>query len=156
MQAKTLRSYVAKKEQVDRQWYHVDATDRVLGRLASQIATVLMGKHKPTYTPHVDTGDGVIVTNAEKLRVTGKKRDTKQYTSYSYYPGGFKVVPFRRMFEKHPERVLTLAVRRMLPKNKLARHMLAKLKVYRGETHPHSAQQPIPWAFDQQSGRTPT
>jgi large subunit ribosomal protein L13 len=148
MPTKTLRSYVAKKEEVDRRWYHVDATDQVLGRLASQIATVLMGKHKPTYTPHVDTGDGVIVTNAEKIRVTGKKRDAKQYTSYSYYPGGFKVVPFKTLFERHPERVLTMAVRRMLPKNKLARHMLKKLKVYRGETHPHSAQQPIPWAFD--------
>ena len=143
----TDKCYQAKRGEVTRKWYWVDAEDKVLGRLATKLATVLMGKHKPTYTPHVDTGDFVVVTNADKIRLTGRKADTKQYARYTYHPGGYKVVPFKRMFEKHPERVLTLAVRRMLPKNKLARHMLKKLKVYRGDAHPHSAQQPQPWAF---------
>ena len=144
----TIRSYTATKETFQPEWHHVDATDQVLGRLASRIAVVLMGKHKPTYTPHVDTGDFVVVTNADRIRLTGKKRDTMEYPSYSYYPGGYKVVPFRRMFEKHPERVLMLAVRRMLPKNKLATHMLKKLKVYRGQTHPHAAQQTKPMTIE--------
>ncbi len=144
----TIRSYAAKKDEVEREWYHVDATDKVLGRLASRIATVLMGKHKPTYTPHVDTGDFVVVTNVENIRLTGRKSETMSYPYYTYYPGGYKVVPYKRMFEKHPERVLQEAVRRMLPKNKLARHMLKKLKVYRGDTHPHAAQTPRPWIFD--------
>ena len=144
----TRRSYVAKTGQVDRHWWYVDATDRVLGRLASQIATVLMGKHKPTYTPHVDTGDFVIVTNAEKIRLTGRKPYSKGYPSYTYYPGGYKVEPFKRMFERHPERVLVLAVRRMLPKNRLASRMLRKLKAYRGDSHPHAAQQPVPLSLD--------
>ena len=143
----TIRSYVAKKGTVDTQWYHLDVSDKTLGRIATKIATVLMGKHKPTYTPHVDTGDFVLVTHVERLRLTGRKRDTMQYASYSYHPGGYKVVPFKTMFEKHPERVLSEAVRRMLPKNSLGRHMLKKLKVYRGDKHPHAAQQPQPWAF---------
>jgi large subunit ribosomal protein L13 len=143
----TIRSYVAKKVDVVPQWYHIDATDQVLGRLAAKIAPVLMGKHKPTYTPHVDTGDCVVVTNVDKIRLTGKKALTKEYATYTYYPGGHKVVPFDKMFARHPDRVLLMAVRRMLPKNKLARHMLKKLKVYRGQTHPHAAQNPSPWTF---------
>ena len=140
----TIRSYVAKKDTVDARWYHLDATEKTLGRIATRIATVLMGKHKPTYTPHVDTGDFVVVTHVERLRLTGKKRDTMQYASYTYHPGGYKVVPFKTMFEKHPERVLSEAVRRMLPKNSLGRHMLKKLKLYTGAEHPHQAQQPEP------------
>jgi large subunit ribosomal protein L13 len=147
MPAGTIRSYSAKKAEVNPDWYHVDGTDQVLGRLATRIATVLMGKHKPTYTPHVDTGDYVVVTNAEKIRVTGRKADTMSYPYYTYYAGGYKDVPYRKMYANHPERILQAAVRRMLPKNKLGRHMLKKLKVYRGESHPHAAQQVKPWAF---------
>ena len=142
-----IRSYSAKAGEVDRQWYHVDASDQVLGRLAVKIATVLMGKHKPTYTPHVDTGDYVVVTNAHRVCVTGGKADTMSYPRYSYYPGGYKEIPFKRMLERHPERILREAVRRMLPKNALARHMLKKLKVYPSDTHPHTAQRPEPLGF---------
>ena len=142
-----IRSYVAKGGQVEQQWWHVDATDQVLGRLAGKIATVLMGKHKPTYTPHVDTGDFVVVTNAHKVRVTGNKADTMVYPRYSYHPGGYKEIPFKRVLERHPERIVQEAVRRMLPKNALGRQMLKKLKVYGSDTHPHAAQQPEPWAF---------
>ncbi len=139
-----LPSYCAKTGQVDQAWWHVDATGRVLGRLATRIATVLMGKHKPTYTPHVDTGDFVVVTNAHKVIVTGNKANTMVYPRYSYHPGGYKEIPFSRVLERHPERIVQEAVRRMLPKNALARHMLKKLKVYATDTHPHSAQQPAP------------
>lgn len=124
---------------MDRQWFSVDASDQVLGRLASRIATVLMGKHKPTYTPHVDTGDFVVVTNAHRIKVTGQKRKTMKYASYSYHPGGYKEVPFERMMERHPERIITFAVRRMLPKSALGGRMLKKLKVYAADTHPHGA-----------------
>jgi large subunit ribosomal protein L13 len=139
-----IRSFSAKPEKVERRWYHVDATDQVLGRLAARIATVLMGKHKPTYTPHVDTGDFVIVTNAHKVKVTGRKTETMAYPRYSYYPGGYQEIPFKRVLERHPERILYEAVRRMLPKNALARHMLKKLRVYASDTHPHQAQHPEP------------
>ena len=142
-----IRTFVAKPGEVDQRWYHVDASDQVLGRLAVKIATVLMGKHKPTYTPHVDTGDCVVVTNAHKVRVTGSKADTMVYPRYSYYPGGYKEIPFKRMLDRHPERILHEAVRRMLPKNALARHMLKKLKVYASDTHPHAAQHPEPFDF---------
>jgi large subunit ribosomal protein L13 len=114
----------------------------VLGRLASRVSTILQGKHKPTYTPHVQTGDFVIVVNAERVRVTGRKADVREYDTYSRYPGGRHVYSYKRMKELHPEKVLELAVRRMLPKNKLARNILGKLKIYRGGEHPHSAQQP--------------
>lgn len=128
-----------------RRWFVVDATDKVLGRLAVRIATVLMGKHKPTYTPHVDTGDHVIVLNAGKVRVTGlRKKEQRVYHSYSRYPGGLKETTLAAMLERHPERVITEAVRRMLPKNALASHMLTKLKVYTGDTHQHQAQMPEP------------
>jgi large subunit ribosomal protein L13 len=127
----------------------VDATDCVVGRLATNIATVLMGKHKPIYTPHVDTGDCVVVTNAEKVRLTGRKLDERTYDRYSYHPGGWKSVTAREMLAKQPERVLSEAVRRMLPKSALGRKMLKKLKVYAGDAHPHQAQQPVPWTFQQ-------
>jgi len=142
-----LRSFVAQPAKVEQKWFHVDATDQVLGRLATKIATVLMGKHKPTYTPNVDTGDFVVVTNAAKFKLTGKKAETMMYPSYSFYPGGYKEVPFRRVLRDTPERILESTVRRMLPKNALGRHMLSKLKVYASDTHPHAAQQPAPWAF---------
>jgi large subunit ribosomal protein L13 len=147
MPAGKIRSYSAKPADVHRDWYHVDATDQVLGRLATKIATVLMGKHKPTYTPHVDTGDFVVVTNAEKVTLTGRKIDEITYDRYSYYPGGWKSVTARQMLDKHPERVVSEAVRRMLPKSALGRRMLKKLKVYAGPEHGHQAQQPMAWTF---------
>ena len=142
-----LRSYCAKPGEVEQRWYHVDAADQVLGRLAVKVATVLMGKHKPTYTPHVDTGDFVVITNAARVRVTGSKAQTMSYPRYSYYPGGYKEIPYERMMQDHPERIVREAVRRMLPKSTLGRHMLAKLKVYACEDHPHAAQQPQPFEF---------
>lgn len=135
-------SYIAKRETHVAKWHHVDATDQVLGRLAARIATVLMGKHKPTYTPYLDTGDFVVVTNAEKIRVTGDKMSSMTYDSYSNHPGGFKSVPIKRMMARHPDRVLSEAVRRMLPKSALGRNMLKKLKIYSGPEHPHIAQNP--------------
>ena len=137
-----MKTYMAKKGQVQRKWVHVDAADKVLGRLAVRIATVLMGKHRPTYTPHTDTGDFVVVTNASKLRVTGRKLDQKEYQRYSGYPSGLKRTSLRRMMEKKPETVLRLAVRRMLPKGVLGNGMLKKLKIYAGSEHPHTAQKP--------------
>ena len=130
----------------ERQWFVVDAKDQVLGRLAVRIATVLMGKHKPTYTPHVDCGDFVIVLNAGDVKLTGRKRDVMVYQRFSGYSDGLKIIPITRMLERHPERVLHEAVRRMLPKNRLARRMLLKLKLYPGTSHPHQAQQvePLP------------
>lgn len=122
----------------------VSADGRILGRLATQIATILMGKHRPDYTPHVDTGDFVIVTDAEKVKLTGNKAQTKHYDHYTYHSGGHKVVSFADMIAKHPDRVISEATRRMLPKSKLGRQMLSKLKVYRGSDHPHAAQQPQP------------
>ena len=138
------KCFQAKAGEVDRNWWVVDATDQVLGRLAARLATVLVGKHKPTYTPHIDTGDFVVVLNAGKVRMTGRKLDTKVYQRYSGYPGGNKIIPVRRVLERHPERVLREAVRRMMPKNALARRQLLKLKLYNGEQHPHQAQQPQP------------
>jgi large subunit ribosomal protein L13 len=137
-----MKSFMAKKEQVERNWVLVDAQDAILGRMASKIAPILMGKTKPTYTPHVDTGDFVIVVNAKKIKVTGKKADTKQYDYYTHFPGGHKFVSFADMMAKRPEKVIELAVRRMLPKNKLGRKMLKRLKVYRGLEHEHQAQKP--------------
>lgn len=138
---------MAKPGEVEQRWYHVDASDQVLGRLAAKIARVLMGKHKPTYTAHVDTGDYVVVTNAHKIRVTGKKAETMSYPRYSYYPGGYKEAAYKRVLEKHPERIIHEAVRRMLPKNTLGRQMLRKMKVYATDTHPHAAQRVVPWEF---------
>lgn len=130
--------------QQQRQWFVVDAKGQVLGRLAVRIATVLMGKHKPSYTPHVDGGDYVIVLNAGDVKLTGRKREEMVYQRYSGYPGGQTTIPIKRVLERHPERVLREAVRRMLPKNRLARRMLRKLKLYTGPAHPHQAQQAEP------------
>ncbi|MCO6436808.1 MAG: 50S ribosomal protein L13 [Phycisphaerae bacterium] len=144
-----LRSFQARTPaDVEPKWYHADGDGRILGRFAVQIATVLMGKHRPTYTPHVDTGDFVVVTNVEKVRVTGRKDEEYSYPKYTYYPGGYREIPFQRVKEQHPERILMETVRRMLPKNALGRAMLSKLKAYAGPSHPHTAQQPQPWAFD--------
>ncbi len=136
-----VKTYMAKPGQVPQNWWIVDGTDKVVGRLASRIAVVLMGKHRATYTPHVDTGDFVIVVNAEKVAFTGKKWEQKVYSRYSGYPG-LKVETAATIRDRAPERVLREAVRRMLPKNKLGRRMLSKLKVYVGDNHPHQAQQP--------------
>ena len=137
------RSYVAKPGEIDAQWHVVDGEGAVVGRLASQIAMILMGKHRPTYTPHVDTGDYVIVTNVEKVAFSGNKWEDKTYTRYTGYPGQ-KSETAASLRKRLPERVLREAVRRMLPKNKLGRKMLAKLKTYVGPDHPHQAQQPQP------------
>ncbi|NOX60374.1 MAG: 50S ribosomal protein L13 [Chloroflexi bacterium] len=138
------KTFSAKPQEIERQWYVVDAEGKTLGRLASEIAKILRGKHKPIYTPHVDCGDYVIVVNADKIRVTGKRLDQKIYYRHSGYIGGLKATPLRRMLETHPERVLEYAVRGMLPKNRLGRKMYKKLKVYAQPTHPHQAQQPVP------------
>jgi large subunit ribosomal protein L13 len=133
---------VAKKDEVTRDWYLVDADDKVLGRVATEIANVLRGKNKPTYTPSVDTGDFVIVVNAEKIQLTGNKNADKVYYSHSGFPGGLKEITAGKLLEKKPEDLLKKAVKGMLPKNKLARHMIKKLKIYTGTDHPHAAQQP--------------
>jgi large subunit ribosomal protein L13 len=137
-----MTTYTAKAGQVQQGWYVVDAQDKVLGRLAVQIATRLRGKHKPEYTPHIDTGDFIVVVNAAKLRVTGRKDERKVYYRHTGYPGGLKQTNFKKLQAKKPTRVLQLAVKGMLPKGPLGYAMLRKLKVYAGATHPHSAQQP--------------
>lgn len=137
-----MKTQVAKKEEVTRDWFLVDADNKVLGRIASEIAKVLRGKNKPVFTPSVDTGDFVIVLNAEKIALTGKKLSDKVYYSHSGYVGGIKSITAGKLLEKKPEDLLRIAVRGMLPKNKLGRHMLKKLKVYTGGEHPHKAQQP--------------
>ncbi|MDD4981943.1 MAG: 50S ribosomal protein L13 [Candidatus Omnitrophica bacterium] len=136
------KTYVAKKEEIKRKWYLVDAKDKVLGRFATKVAAVLRGKHKPIFTPHIDTGDAVIVINAAKLRLTGRKAKQKVYRRYSGYPGGLREVPFERMFEHKPGMVVELAVRRMLPKGRLGTDMLKKLKIYADDKHNHKAQNP--------------
>lgn len=135
---------LAKNNEVPQGWVHADATDQILGRLAVRIATVLMGKDKPTYTPHHDVGDFVVVTNAAKIRLTGRKLDQKFLEHFSGHPGGRKVESFREVLESNPERLIESAVRRMLPKSKMGVKMLGKLKVYPGDEHPHHAQQPRP------------
>ena len=137
-----MKTYMAKPGEIEHKWWLVDATDKVVGRLASDIAVILMGKHRPTYTPHVDTGDYVVVVNAAKVRVTGRKTERKIYYRHSGYPGGLKVTNFAKLRAARPERVLQHAVKGMLPKGPLGYAMLKKLKVYAGGTHPHSAQQP--------------
>jgi len=136
------QTYHAKNEEVPRNWVHVDATDLVLGRMSTEIAMVLMGKNKPQYTPHHDVGDFVVVTNCEKVKVTGKKLDQKHLERYSGHPSGRTAVSFRDVLAKHPERLIENSVRRMLPKNKLGARMFTKLKVYVGTDHPHTAQNP--------------
>ncbi|MFN2168427.1 MAG: 50S ribosomal protein L13 [Anaerolineae bacterium] len=142
-----MRTYSAKAHEIQREWYVVDASGETLGRLASRIASVLRGKHKPIYTPHVDCGDFVIVVNADKVRVTGRKMDQKFYYRHSGYPGGLKQISLRDQLDRHPDRVIRLAVRGMLPKNRLGRQMIKKLKVYATPDHPHQAQQPKPFEF---------
>jgi large subunit ribosomal protein L13 len=137
-----MRTFMAKQGAVPQRWWLIDATDQVVGRLAVQIANVLRGKHRPEYTPHQDTGEFVIVINAEKVRFTGKKWQTQTYQSYTRYPGGFKEVTAKEVLEAHPERILQEAVRRMVPRNRLGRQQMTKLKIYVGPTHPHQAQQP--------------
>ena len=138
-----MSTYMAKASNVERQWYVIDAEDLVLGRLATEVATILRGKHKPTFTPHVDTGDGVIVINASKIRLTGKKLDKKVYTHHTGYAGGLKETPYRVLMAKKPEFALTHAVRGMLPKGPLGEKMLKKLRVYAGPEHEQQAQKPI-------------
>ena len=142
-----MKSYIAKPAEVQRKWYVVDAEGKTLGRLASEVASVLRGKNKPTYTPHVDCGDNVIVVNAEKVSVTGKKRKEKIYVSYSGFPGGKKEVTFEEMQAKKPEEIIRHAVKGMLPEGKLGRQMYKKLKVYAGPEHNHAAQKPQVWEF---------
>lgn len=141
----TTKTYMAKTGELTPAWHIVDVADKVLGRMATQIAMILMGKHRPTYTPHIDTGDFVVVINASKIRVTGESKPLqRQYETYSKYPGGRRSTPLAHMMADHPERVISEAVRTMLPKTKMGMQMLTKLKVYAGAEHPHAAQQPKP------------
>jgi large subunit ribosomal protein L13 len=137
-----IKTYTPKPEDIQREWFVVDAKDQTLGRLATRIAAVLRGKHKPIFSPHVDVGDYVIVLNCDKIRVTGRKLDEKRYYRHSGYPGGFKAVTLREMLAKNPERVMYQAVYGMLPKNKLGRRMAKRLKPYAGDSHSHQAQKP--------------
>ncbi len=137
-----MKTFSAKAEDIQRKWFVVDAQGQTLGRLATRIATVLRGKHKPMYTPHMDCGDYVIVVNADKIHVTGQKLEQKTYYRHSGYPGGLRQVTLRRQLQVHPDRVIEAAVRGMLPHNRLGRKMFKKLKIYAGPTHPHEAQQP--------------
>ena len=139
-----MKTVSAKKETVRRDWYVVDATDKVLGRIATEIANRLRGKHKPEFTPHIDTGDYIVVVNADKVRVTGNKVTDKMYFRHTGYPGGIKETSFGKLMETHPERAFVIAVKGMMPRNKLSRAMLGKLKIYAGGEHPHTAQQPKP------------
>jgi large subunit ribosomal protein L13 len=139
-----MKTFSAKAEKVQRDWYIVDAAEKTLGRLASEIAHRLRGKHKAEYTPHVDTGDYIVVINAEKIQVTGNKASGKIYHSHTGYPGGLKSISFEKLIDKAPERVIQGAVKGMLPRNPLGRAMFRKLKVYAGTEHPHTAQQPQP------------
>ena len=143
-----MRTYTPKPADVQRQWYVIDATDVVLGRLASHVATLLRGKHKPIFAPHIDTGDFVIVVNAEKVSVTGKKREEKRYYRHSGYPGGLRSRTLEELLARRPEEVIRRAVKGMLPRNRLGRAQLRKLKVYAGPDHPHAAQKPEPMEVD--------
>ena len=143
------RTYTPKAGEVTREWVVIDATDIVLGRLASHAAAILRGKHKPTFAPHVDTGDFVIIVNAEKVALTGQKLQKKMAYRHSGYPGGLKAVSYEELLERNPVRAVEKAVRGMLPKNSLGRQQLTKLKVYAGGEHPHAAQKPTPYTFDQ-------
>lgn len=137
-----MSTFFAKHNEVERKWYVVDATDLVLGDVATRVAAILRGKHKAIYTPHVDTGDYVIIVNAEKIRVTGNKANQKVYKHYTGYAGGLKEIPYAEVLEKHPERILERAIKGMLPKNSLGRQMFKKLNVYAGPDHPHDGQNP--------------
>lgn len=137
-----MKTYMAKPADIDRKWYIIDASDQVLGRLASEVALMLRGKHKPTYTPHMDTGDYIIIINADKIQLTGAKLQQKKYHYHTGYPGGIKEVDYQTMLQKKPEKAIEIAVKGMLPHNRLGRKMFKKLKVYRGDQHPHQAQKP--------------
>ena len=137
-----MKTFSAKPHEVTREWFVVDATDKVLGRLATEIARRLRGKHKAVYTPHVDTGDFIVVTNVEKIVVTGKKADEKKYYRHSGYPGGLKETVFDKLIVSHPEEVIRLAVKRMMPRSNLSHQQLTKLKIFSGESHPHASQKP--------------
>lgn len=139
-----MSTYMPKPGEVAANWHVIDATDLVLGRLAARVSMIITGKTKPTFTPHVDTGDFVIIINAEKVKVTGSKAEVTNFDTYSRYPGGRHLYSYKRMHELHPEKIIELAVRRMLPKSKMGRNILGKLKIYKGSQHPHSAQQPKP------------
>lgn len=139
-----MRTFTAKSAEVQRDWFVIDAADKVLGRVATEVARRLRGKHKPVYTPHVDTGDYIIIVNAEKIRVTGNKTKDKMYHHHTGYPGGLKSIAFDKLIDKAPERVLQSAVKGMLPKGPLGREMFRKLKIYAGPEHQHTAQQPQP------------
>ncbi len=144
-----MRTYMAKPNEIEQKWYVVDVAGKTLGRVATEIATILRGKHKPEFTPHVDTGDFVIVLNAEKIVLTGHKWEQKEFQRFSGYPGGLKRIKYGEFIKTHPEMIVTKAVKGMLPKNKLGRQMLKKLKVYTGAEHPHQAQQPAVWELRQ-------
>jgi len=139
------KTYSAKRAELEARWYVIDAENMVLGRLASQVATILRGKHKPTFTPHMNGGDFVIVVNAEKVAVTGNRLDQKLYYRHSQYPCGMKIETLRQALERHPERVIERAVKGMLPRNRLGEDIRLRMKVYAGPTHPHQAQKPEPW-----------
>lgn len=147
MNTRSYNTVSAKKEEVNRDWYVVDATNQIAGRLFSRIAAVLRGKHRPDFTPHVDTGDNVIVINADKIRFTGKKKDQKEYLRYTGYPGGLKRETAGHLLDRKPDAVIEIGVRGMLPKTKLGNAMIKKLFVYGGEDHPHQAQKPQPFNF---------
>jgi large subunit ribosomal protein L13 len=144
-----VRTYTPKPADVERQWHVIDATDVVLGRLASQVATLLRGKHKPIFAPHLDTGDFVIIINADKVALSGKKLEQKKAYRHSGYPGGLRSMSYGDLMQKHPERAVEKAIKGMLPKNTLGRQMFSKLKVYTGPEHPHQAQQPVPYDIKQ-------
>ncbi|MBT0767883.1 50S ribosomal protein L13 [Kineosporia sp. J2-2] len=148
-EAATVRTFTPKPGDVERRWHVIDASDVVLGRLATQAAVLLRGKHKPTFAPHVDTGDFVIIINADKVALTGNKREQKKAYRHSGYPGGLRSVTYTELLDKNPERAVEKAVRGMLPKNSLGRAVLGKLKVYSGPEHPHAAQQPVPFEITQ-------
>jgi large subunit ribosomal protein L13 len=143
------KTYSAKKEDIERDWWHIDLEGQTLGRAASQIATLLRGKHKPIFSPHVDCGDYVVVTNCEKVEMTGNKWEEKMYRRHSGYPGGLNEISAEELLERKPERILEFAVKGMLPKNKLSEEVIKKLKVYAGSEHPHEAQQPEDYELEQ-------
>jgi large subunit ribosomal protein L13 len=146
-----VRTYTPKPADVQRQWYVIDATDVVLGRLASQVAQLLRGKHKPIYAPHIDTGDFVVIVNADKVAMSGNKAERKRAYRHSGYPGGLRSVTYAELLAKHPERAVEKAIKGMLPKNSLGRKMFGKVKVYAGPDHPHQAQKPVPYEITQLS-----
>ena len=139
------KTYSAKRDELDPRWYVIDADNMVLGRLATEIATILRGKHKPTFTPHMNCGDFVVVVNAEKIAVTGNRLDQKKYYRHSQYPGGLRTETLRQVLARHPDRVIQSAVLGMLPQNRLGDDMLNRRKIYAGPTHPHQSQKPVPW-----------